>query len=63
MLYEERVMFEAAEAKSLDRSSLHPDYRDLPDEEILCRHYLFAAERPTTSPATKAPYSTLRSNV
>jgi len=55
MLYEERVMFDLDEAKSLDRSNLHPDYRDLPAEEILCRHYLFAAEKPSSGPATKAP--------
>ena len=50
MLYEERVPLDAREATGLDRSSLHPDYRDLPTEEILCRHYLFAAAKPLSTP-------------
>lgn len=50
MLYEERVPLDAREAAGLLRSSLHPEYRDLPAEEILCRHYLFAAEKPSSRP-------------
>jgi SAM-dependent methyltransferase len=55
MLYEERTMFDAQDAESIARSRLHPDYRDLPVEEILCRHYLFAAEK--SSAASRDPWS------
>jgi SAM-dependent methyltransferase len=42
----------------LDRSVLHPRFRDLPDEEILCWHYLLAADRlAARSGSTKIPAS------
>jgi SAM-dependent methyltransferase len=49
MLYAERVPLEADQAIGLDQSSLHADYRDLPEEEILCRHFLFAAQKPSAA--------------
>ncbi len=38
-------------APDLERSLLDPAFRDLPAEEILCRHYLLAAEKPAARPA------------
>jgi Methyltransferase domain len=29
----------------LDRAQLHPDFRDLPESELLCTHFLFAGRR------------------
>jgi hypothetical protein len=45
-----RVMWDECLAWSggkvdLDRSLLHPSFRDLPAEEVLCGHYLLAAAK------------------
>jgi SAM-dependent methyltransferase len=45
VLHEERVLYETRE-EDLDRSILHPDFRALPIDEITCKHYLLAAEKP-----------------
>ncbi len=49
IVYEERVLPDLRE-DDLDRSTLHPDFRELPFDEIACNHYLLAAEKPTGGP-------------
>lgn len=44
VVWEERIP-ESGVRLDLDRSLLHPHYRDLPAEEILCGHYLLAAAK------------------
>ncbi len=43
--YEARLPFPKPQA--LNRAELHPDFRDLPESELLCFHYLYAAQKPT----------------
>jgi hypothetical protein len=42
-VYEERLPF--PKPLKLDRAQLHPDFRDLPDSELLTFHLLFAGQK------------------
>lgn len=44
VVWEERL-YQAGAEPELDRADLHPRFRDLPAEEILCKHYLVAATK------------------
>ena len=44
VVYEERT-FDSSGEFELDRGGLHPEFQDLPEEELLCHHFLMAARK------------------